>query len=99
MPAPGKEPCKPVPISTLIFVTQPSEEFKQELLVTTILSKEDGSFTIDLEPGKYSVFLKDGEEKICSGLNCDGANCYCTLVEIKANSTTSVQVNIDHATW
>lgn len=99
MPAPGKEPCKPRPISTLVFVTQPSEEFNQALLVTTVLSKEDGSFTVDLEPGKYSLFLKDGDEKICSGLNCDGDDCYCTPVEIKADSTTMVQVNIDHASW
>ncbi|MEQ9230713.1 MAG: hypothetical protein RIF46_08510 [Cyclobacteriaceae bacterium] len=99
MPAPGQEPCKPKPISTLVYVTKPSEKFNQELLVTTILSKEDGSFKVDLAPGKYSLFLKDGDEKICDGLNCDGDDCYCTLVEIKKDSTTSVKVNIDHATW
>ncbi len=99
MPGPEKKPCKPQPISTLVYVTKPSEKFNQELLVTTILSKEDGSFKVDLAPGKYSLFLKDGDEKICDGLNCDGDDCYCTLVEIKKDSTTSVKINIDHATW
>lgn len=91
-------PCQPTPISTTVAITIPSENFDIDLLVGSVETSENGTFEISLPEGNYSIFLRDGGEFICDSWTCPD-DCYCTLVTIKNDSTTTVNANIDHATW
>lgn len=98
MPSPGVEPCKAQPITATVFVTSVSEKFSMEQLEDSVVTNNKGEFTLRLPTGSYSLFVKDGNEVICGGMNCDKV-CYCTPFKIQADSTTIVNSNIDHASW
>ena len=98
MPGPGVTPCEPRPITTTVYITQPSKEFSEELIVTAIESDKDGQYTVNLKPGTYSLFLKDGENTVCDLIQCPDA-CYCHPFTIVADSTVIIDANLDHATW
>lgn len=98
MPSPGVDPCEAVPISTVIYISEPSENFQSNLVKDSIKTNKNGEFNLNLAPGKYSLFIKDGTEIICDQYMCDD-ECFCTLFEIVADSTTTISANIDHASW
>ena len=98
MPAPGVPPCEPKPVATIIYITQLSEKFQKNLLIDSAGSAPDGSYAIQLSPGNYSLFLKDGDQVVCPVMQCPD-QCYCSPFEIKADSITTVDANLDHATW
>ena len=98
MPAPGVPPCEPSPIAAIIYITQLSEKFQEKLLVDSVASASDGSYTVQLSPGKYSLFVKDGDQVICTITQCPD-RCYCNPFEIVADAVTVVDANLDHATW
>lgn len=91
--------CTPSPISTTVAITTPSENFNISLLVDSIVSSSDGTFSLVLPEGNYSLFLRDGNEFVCNNWSCFDNDCYCTYFEIIKDSTISVNANIDHATW
>ena len=66
-PSPGVPPCEPSPISATIYISQPSESFDEALLVDSTISNGDGSYQIKLAAGRYSLFLRDGDEIFCPG--------------------------------
>ena len=98
MPGPGQTPCKPKPIAGTFYITQPSKEYKEELLVDSVMTTENGLYSLSLQPGKYSLFVKDGEEIVCTLTNCPD-ECYCLLIEIEAGVETEQDITINHATW
>ena len=98
MPGPGVPPCEPKPISTTIYITQPHQEFQWDLLVDSARSKNDGTYTIQLPEGTYSLFLRDENSFVCDVIECPD-ECYCHPFEIKADSITVINANLDHATW
>lgn len=98
MPGPGVPPCEPKPIAATILITQLTEEFNKSLLVQEVQSNENGLYSIALPPGAYSLFLKDGDEFVCTLIQCPD-KCYCHPFEIKADSTTTIDANLDHASW
>ncbi|WP_420315897.1 hypothetical protein [Ekhidna sp.] len=98
MPSPDVPPCEPQPIATTVYVTSLTEKFSEDLVIATTESNEDGDYSIKLAPGTYSLFLQDGESVICDVIQCPD-QCYCNPFEIVADSTTSIDANIDHATW
>lgn len=99
MPSPGMPSCKPSPFSTTILITSPSEHFNKNLLVDSIQSNANGQYSIDLQEGKYSLFLRDGNQIICDSWISEGQNTYCLPFEIKKGSITFMDANIDHAAW
>lgn len=99
MPVIGTPPCTQAPISTTIAITRPCESFNMELLIDSVVSKADGSFQINLKPGKYSLFLRDGNQFVCDYWNSDGVSTQCHPIEIKLDSTLIVNANINHAVW
>ncbi|MCP4457810.1 MAG: hypothetical protein GY816_07270 [Cytophagales bacterium] len=98
MPSPGIPPCKPTPISTTVFITQPAEFFQVGLLVDSVVSKENGQYQISLSEGTYSLFLRDDEAMVCSETRCN-IECFCNPVNIINDSTTQQNLNLDHASW
>ena len=98
MPGPGVDPCKPKPIATTIYITQPARDFKEELLVTSFQSSKNGNYSIKLMAGTYSLFLKDENSIICDGMSCP-EECYCHPFTITADSTTVIDANLNHAVW
>ena len=99
MPSPGIPSCKPSPLSTTILITAPSEHFNKNLMVDSVQSSANGQYSIDLPEGKYSLFLRDGNEIICDSWTSEGQNMYCLPFEIKKGSITFMDANIDHAAW
>ena len=98
MPSPGVAPCEPTPIKTTIFITQPSKNFKIELLIDSIETNSEGEFQLNLIPNKYSLFIKDSEEIVCNGYECE-KECYCTPFQIVIDSVTNISANINRASW
>jgi len=98
MPSPGVAPCHPSPISTTVYITSPSENFKVELLKDSVVTNELGKFSINLPVGDYSLFLKDGKDVVCSEMRCN-TGCLCSPLEIVRDSTTRISTNLDHASW
>lgn len=98
MPGPGVPPCEPKPISTTILITQLAESFDEALLVKQLKSNEEGLYSTSLPVGQYSLFLKDGDEVVCTLIQCPD-KCICHPFEIKSDSTTIIDANLDHATW
>lgn len=61
--------------------------------VAKVVSDEDGSFSVELKPGKYSLFVKENDgyyANLFDGQN----NIY--PVEVKENQVTEVEFIIDH---
>lgn len=98
MPGPGVEPCVPRPISTTVLITRLTENFEKDLVVKETKSKEDGSYSIELPEGTYSLFVKDGDKAVCTFVQCPSV-CYCNPFQIVADSTTVIDAELDHATW
>lgn len=98
MPSRGAAPCQATPTSTTVFITSPSENFQMELLKDSVITNSKGEFILKLKTGYYSLFIRDGDEIICDGFNCE-KECYCTPFQIFSDSTISVNANIDHAAW
>lgn len=98
MPGPGIPPCEPRPISTTIFITQLNEDFDWDLLVDSVRSNTDGTYSVELRAGSYSLFLRDDNSFVCDLIQCPD-KCLCHPFKITADSTTVIDANLDHATW
>jgi len=98
MPSPGAPPCEPIPFSTIVYITSPNETFELNNLVDSVQSNNKGFYSIKLEPGTYSLFIKDEGKIICDFTECPD-NCYCHLVKISSDSLTTSDLKIDHAVW
>lgn len=62
--------------------------------IASIESTEDGSYNLNLEPGKYSVFVLDGEKEYCNSFDGDGNAC---KLIIKEGMKSEHNVTIDHS--
>lgn len=98
MPGPGVEPCEPRPISATILITSLTEEYNEALLVRKLTSNQDGRYEAELPIGNYSLFLMDGEQVVCTMIQCPN-KCFCHPFKIAGDSTTVIDANLDHATW
>ena len=98
MPGPNSEPCKPQPIETWVYITQPMEKFDKAAVVDSVLSNKKGAFKLNLKAGTYSVFAQYKSEVTCSQFKCD-PDCACQPVTITTDSTTTVAVKINEASW
>lgn len=98
MPSPNSPPCEPRPISTWVYATLPSEGFAPEKVVDSVRSIGNGQFSMNLSPGKYSLFAKYAGEVACTQFNCN-PDCFCQPVDIAADSTSTVTLVVNKATW
>ncbi len=69
---------------------------KKPVLVKTLTSNIDGSYTIILPVGKYSIFVEDDDKEYCNSFDGQGTPC---MVEVKKDQTTEYNFQIDHAVW
>ena len=98
MPGPGVLPCVPTPIATTIALTQPFEFYDPLLLADSIRSSDNGVFELWLPQGDYSIFMRDGEEFVCDRYVHSTVR-YCHVINMASSQTTTVILNIDHASW
>ncbi len=56
-------------------------------------SGQDGKYTVTLRPGKYSVFVKDGDDWYCNRKSDDGL----CVVEVPASATLKYDIDITYA--
>ena len=98
MPGPNSPPCEPRPIVTWVYATLPSEGFDRKMVIDSVRSMGNGEFSMGLNPGKYSLFAKYANEIACTRFNCD-SECYCQPVVIAADSTSTVKIVVNKATW
>ena len=98
MPAPDTPPCKPQPLAATIMISELSRDYDPTIVVDSIASNEEGFFLINLPEGSYSLFIKDADSYTCTGIKCP-SECYCMPVKITPDSTTRIEINLDHATW
>ncbi|SNT36762.1 hypothetical protein SAMN05421640_3590 [Ekhidna lutea] len=98
MPGPGRPPCEPRPVSITILITDVSESYDENKLVKKIKSDDNGEYQTDLPVGRYSLFLNDADQVVCTIIQCP-ETCICHPFEIKSDSTTTIDANLDHAVW
>ncbi|MEQ9466621.1 MAG: hypothetical protein RLN88_04365 [Ekhidna sp.] len=98
MPGPGIPPCEPRPISAWILITEVSETYNPNLLVDSVRSNAEGKYSIRLKEGSYSLFVRDGDQIVCTEIQCPDS-CICHPFIIKLDSVTVIDANLDHATW
>ena len=98
MPGPGVPPCEPKPVIATLYFTNPSETFSPNILIDSVSSTENGTYSVTLKEGTYSTFIKYQGEIICTGLICDG-ECICSPVIVEHSKETLLNLNIDKATW
>ncbi len=98
MPSPNSPPCKPRPVEATLYITKPTKQFDQALLVDSVRSDAKGQFEIALDSGEYSVFAKYESEVSCAVFQCN-PSCVCNPIKIVADSTSLLQVKIDKATY
>lgn len=64
--------------------------------VASGVSDEQGMFSIDLEPGTYSIFVEDDGKEYCNNFSADGVAC---LIEVTEDLKTDFNISIDKAVW
>ena len=99
MPGPGVPPCIAGGLSTTVVISTPDNEFHWENLVDSTVSNSYGDYSIELEVGHYSLFLRDGDTIDCQGWSCPDGICVCHPFEIIKDSVTTLDANINHAVW
>ena len=98
MPSYGAPPCKPEPVQTWVYISQPSEKFNKEKLIDSVRSDVNGQYEIDLAPDTYSLFVAHESEILCTRFNCT-PECSCLPVLIKSDSVHRVDLVINKASW
>ena len=98
MPSPGVEPCEARPYSTTILITNRILKYDSSELLYSTQSNEQGLFEIRLPKGQYSLFIVDQAEKVCVEIQCP-EDCYCRPFEIVTDSTTTIDANLNQASW
>ncbi|MFA6888482.1 MAG: hypothetical protein WC254_03220 [Candidatus Woesearchaeota archaeon] len=68
-------------------------DIKKSILIKTIMSNSDGSYTVILPIGKYSIFVEDNGNEYCNSFDEQG---YC-VVEIKKDQITEYNPEINYA--
>jgi hypothetical protein len=106
MPSPGKKPTPPKGIKTILYIfpltniTQVTRQSRsgfysavQTRLVKTTESDSSGHFSVELEPGKYSLFTKTGELYYANLFDKDNN---IAPTEVFVNKMTRSDVRVDH---
>lgn len=98
-PVPGKPIQREIHIYELTGVQQAKvkdDYFYYDLetkLVKMVLSDEEGKFIVALEPGKYSVFVKEPQGLFANTFNRAGQ---INPVEIQSNELVTIRIRVDY---
>ena len=105
MPGIDKEPVEGIPVKREIYIYKPTlpsqaealdQVFYTEIqteLVKKTTSDAQGNFRAGLEPGKYSVFVKEPLGLFANRFSGEG---YINLVEIREQQVTGIEIRIDY---
>lgn len=105
MPGFGKEPAVGKPIQREIFIYRSTKMVQAEVLdggfysniktelVKKISSDEEGKFIVALEPGTYSVFVKEPQGLFARRFDQSGV---INPVTITANELVSILIKVDY---
>ncbi|MBR9999363.1 MAG: carboxypeptidase regulatory-like domain-containing protein [Cyclobacteriaceae bacterium] len=105
MPGINKKPVKGIPVKREIYIYEPTlpsqadsvnhvfyRGIQTELIKKTI-SDDHGNFKVKLDPGKYSLFIKEPQGFYASQFNGGG---YINLVEVQPQKITETEIRIDY---
>lgn len=105
MPGIGKEPVKGLPVQREVYIyeataldqAEVTEEVFYHNLETRLIGKtltdEDGKFTVSLEPGTYSVFVKETGGLFANTFDGSGR---INTVTIRPNELVRMRIRIDY---
>lgn len=62
--------------------------------IAAIECDEDGSYSFDLEPGEYSIFVLDGDREYCNSFSAEGMAC---KLRVKDGMKAEFNSTIDHS--
>jgi hypothetical protein len=104
MPGPGRKSSEPQPVMREIYIYEPVTEqqaknsngFYTEIqtpLIAKATSNADGSFTVALPPGEYSVFTKEPEGLFASIFDQKGR---INVISVPKHEFTSVTLRINY---
>jgi hypothetical protein len=96
MPSPGRKIDNGKPVSTTVFIYQLTKREQamangsyfdriQTKLIAKAQSSSDGSYSVELPPGNYSVFVDDDHKLYANSFDGNG---HISPVEVKADSIT-----------
>ncbi len=106
MPSPGKKPKPPKGIKTILYIYRLTNIAQvkrqgqssyysaiQTKLIKTTQSDSTGYFSVQLEPGKYSLFTKTGDFFYANLFDKDNN---IAPAEVLINKMTKLEIRIDH---
>jgi len=105
MPGIDKDPVEGIPVEREIVIYELTSlkqvkvtdgYFYYDLetrLVKTVFSDEEGKFIVELEPGTYSVFVKEAKGLFAKTFNQGG---YINPVEIHADELVAIRIRVDY---
>ncbi len=101
---PCKSSCEREGLATTVYVRKlaSNEEMngvyleRPTPLVATTTSDEDGTFSLQLPVGRYSLFVDDNGREYCNSWDANGLAC---AFEIQRDQETSYETVVDHAVW
>ena len=102
MPSPDPSDCREFPVARTVYAYTPpiniaemeSTYYRGDRAPHEVtVSSQNGWYEMELPPGRYSIFVDDGDP-YCNGFNSPGDAC---LVELSEHDRTFYPVIIDHA--
>ena len=63
-------------------------------LITTTKTNADGQFQQPLPPGKYSIFVKEGEQFYANQFNTDN---FIQIIVVKPNTWETIEISINYS--
>jgi hypothetical protein len=105
MPGFDKDPVEGIPVQREICIyeltsfkqaTVREDYFYHDLdtkLISTVLSNEEGKFIVALEPGKYSVFVKEEKGLFANRFDQSG---YINPIEITSGELVAIRLRVDY---
>jgi len=93
---PGECPKHPISVKVEIYTPVRDDDLSKSTLVASTISWPDGTYSVSLPPGLYSVIpIQNGHEK-CNSVSGNGIWCD---IEVKAGELTNFDVEINNAAW
>jgi len=105
MPGVGKKPVEGKPLQREIYIYQATNGEQAKVtetyfysdiktsLIKKVMSNEEGKFFVELEPGMYSVFVKEPKGLFASSFDRAG---HINPIAIEPNQLSNMQIRVDY---
>ena len=105
MPGIGKKPVEGEPMQREIYIYEATTREQAEVtetyfyhdlktsMIRIVMSDEEGKFIVELEPGTYSVFVKEPKGLFASSFDQAG---HINPITIEANQLSNMLIRVDY---